>query len=184
MLRSGDAAPPINTTDIFGKPVQLERMSRRFVLLAFLRYAGCPWCNLAIHRLALEHPMLKREGCDVIAFVQSGKQQIQTNIYDRHKVVPEFPVVPDSARVFYERYGVQSSKAAVLSSVLKVPFWLQAAFKHGFHQTEVDGDLFLVPALFLVDTKTNQIVYSRYSSSFYEHTTFTEIYEHLTFEKV
>ncbi len=184
MLRVGDGAPSFLTSDVTGNPVSLLNVSDRYVLLVFLRYAGCPWCNLAIHRLAMEYPMLKKAGCEVIAFVQSSKEQVEANIYGRHAIAPQFSIIADKERILYDLYDVKSFKSAVVRSIRQVPYWLQATFKHGFRQTEVDGDLFLVPALFLIDTKTNQIAFSKYSSSFYEHETFTDIYEHLTFERV
>ncbi len=184
LLQVGDTAPLFKTTDVLGRHVDLSSCKDPFVLMVFLRYAGCPWCNLAVHRLALEYPLLKRDGCEVIAFVQSDKKNVLANIYGRHSLQPPFSIVADNDRIFYDLYKVQSSMMAVARSIRKVPYWLQATFHHGFRQAEVDGDLFLVPALFVVNTRTGKIVGSEYGKSFYDHDTFTTIYEQLVFERI
>lgn len=183
-LKVGDVAPPFSVHDVFGNTVDLSSYDEKFVLLVFLRYSGCPWCNLALHRLSLEHSMLSKNGCEIIAFIQSDKEHIIQNIYERHKVKPPFPVVADPAKEYYRLYGVKTSTIGVVArSIGKVPYWVQAVYKHGFKQTSVDGDLFLVPALFLVNGSTCEIVKIEYGSSFYDHDTFTEIYEPLIFKQ-
>ena len=171
------------TVDAYGKKIDLSAYNKKYVLVAFMRYAGCPYCNLAIHRLSVEYPLLQKNGCDVVVFVQSESDEIIKNIYDRHKLKPPFPIVPDLAKRFYDVYGVQSSKKAFFGGQVKaLPYWLESVGKHGFKPGKLDGDYFLVPAMFLISTKTHKIVTARYGSSFYDHETFTNIYESLTFD--
>lgn len=180
-LRVGDTAPAIQTSDVFGNAVDLAASNDKFVLLVFLRYSGCPLCNLAIHRLTVEYPLLQKSGCEIIAFVQSEPQNIVRNIYGRHQPKPPFPIIADAGRKFYDLYGVRTSILAAARSITKVPYWLESVHEHGFKQTEIDGNLFLVPALFLIHGKTQEIVKIEYGTSFYDHDTFTEIYEPLIF---
>lgn len=148
-----------------------------------MRYAGCPYCNLAIHRLSVEYPLLQQNDCDVVVFVQSEPDEIKKNIYDRHALKPPFPIIPDLAKRFYDQYGVQSSKKAFLTGQIKsLPYWLESVGKHGFKPGKLEGDYFLVPAMFLIRTKDQKIATARYGSSFYDHATFTDIYESLTFD--
>lgn len=178
----GQVAPAIVTADVYGKPVDLGASKSKYVLVAFMRYAGCPYCNLAIHRLSVEYPLLQQNGCDVVVFVQSDKEEIIKNIYARHKLQPPFPIIPDMAKEFYEKYGVQSSKKVGLQPFKTLPYWLESVGKHGFKQGKLKGDYFLVPAMFLISTKTHKIITAKYGSSFYDHETFTNIYETLTFD--
>ncbi len=184
ILTVGDTAPQFEAVDVFDVSVNLADQRTPHVLLVFLRYSGCPWCNLAIHRLALEYRLLKKSGCEVIAFVQSDKRSIESNIYQRHSVRPPFHIIPDNMRTFYNLYGVKPSLTAVARSIAKLPYWLQAVNQHGFRQTEIDGNLLLVPATFLINTKTQTIVKAEYGTSFYDHDTFTTIYEQLVFERI
>ncbi len=184
LLQVGDIAPQLTAKDVYGNEIVTPAADERFTLLVFLRYAGCPWCNLAIHRLSVEYPLLKRDGCDVVAFVQSPADSVKKNIYGRHNLHPPFPIIPDASRKYYDAYGVHNSVVAAARSIIKVPYWLRAAFQHGYRQTELDGDLFLVPALFLVNNRTGSIVKSEYGKSFYDHDTFTGIYEPLVFDRL
>ena len=75
-LATGMRAPQFTAVDVFGKKVTLSSNKDRYTLVVFLRYAGCPWCNLALHRLAMEQQLLKESRCDIIAFIQSSKENM------------------------------------------------------------------------------------------------------------
>ena len=180
-LVTGMRAPQFTAVDVFGKNVKLSDNKDRYTLVVFLRYAGCPWCNLALHRLAMEQQLLKESRCDIIAFIQSSKENIVTNIYDRHKHRPEFPIIPDQAEEFYKLYDVRTSLKALVKSISKVPYWIHAVKDLGFKQGKVDGNWLMVPAMFLVSEGQQKILYASYSSDFFQDETFTEIYEKLVF---
>jgi peroxiredoxin len=177
----GNTAPQFAVDDVTRTRFELAEQDDEYVLLTFLRYSGCPWCNLAIHRLTIEQPMLAKNGCRVVVVVQSSVQNIQQNIYARQQAPPQYPIIADSDRKIYDLYGVQPSLSAAAASVLQIPHWLESAFGHGYTQTEVDGNLLMVPATFLISPGDQKIVKAKYGSSFYDHTTFTDIYEDLTF---
>lgn len=183
-LQAGDKAPSILTTDALGKAVNLAAYKDSFVLLAFLRYAGCPWCNLTIHRLVVEYPLLRKNGCEVIAVVQSTAENVQQHIYRRHSLRPQYPIIADQARELYDAYAVHTSLKAVGRSITDIPYWLQSVFKHGYRQTEVDGNLLIVPAMFLIAPRTQELTLVEYGKSFYDHSTFTTVYDALTFDRV
>ncbi len=111
-LEVGQPAPAIVTKDVFNNPIELSSSTHRFALLAFMRYSDCPWCNLAIHRLALEYKTFLEHDCEIIAFIQSDAKSITENIHDRHAVKPEFPIIADPECIFYEQYGVRSDVKA------------------------------------------------------------------------
>lgn len=181
-LGIGDKAPNFRMPDAQGKLVDLSDYSDTFVLLVFLRYASCPLCNLTIHRLTLEYPLLGKNGCQIITFVQSSPDNISKYIYGRHTRKPPFPIIADNGRVIYNQYGVGTSLRSAARRIKEIPYWLKAALHHGFMQGEVDGNLLLVPAYFLITPDDQKIARVEYGSSFYEHKTFTDIYEYLTFE--
>ncbi len=90
-------------------------------------------------------------------------------------------MIADADKTIYDRYKIETSVAAIARSITKIPSWVHAVRSEGFKQTKLDGDFFLVPASFLIDDKQN-IVIAKYGSSFYEHETFTDIYQSLTFK--
>lgn len=177
-LSKGDKAPQFEAKDTYGKTVNLKDFANKHVLLVFLRYSGCPWCNLTIHRLALEQQRLNKSGCEIITFIQSEPQNIRDNIYGRHQHTPKFSIIPDQKRTHYDQYHIREAKRAVVTSITHIPFWVKSITK-GFSQTKLDGDLFLVPASFLIGPGEQKILSAHYSTSFYDHLVFEEIYSHL-----
>jgi peroxiredoxin Q/BCP len=183
-LKDGEAAPDFTATDMAGKKITLSKLKNRYVLLVFLRYAGCPWCNLAIHRLALEYPFFEENDCRVIAFIQSEKSAINENIYERHSVKPAFSIVADHAREFYELYGVGTSITRTVRSITKIPAWVHSVKHHGFKQTKIDGNLFIVPAAFIIDVRSQKIIKTGYGKDFYDEETFVDLYQSIMFNEL
>lgn len=177
-LRPGDLAPQFTAHNVCGPDVHLEDYKNKYTLVVFLRYAACPWCNLTIHRLTLEQERLKKAGCEIIAFIQSDPQNIIDNVYKRHEHTPQFPIIADQKRTHYKQYYIHDSKSATLKSIADIPFWVKSITK-GYPQKKVDGDLFLVPASFLIGPGEQKVVSAHYSTSFYDHIVFEEIYSHL-----
>ncbi len=178
------SAPQFKVEDVFGKKISLRDTANKYTLVVFLRYSGCPWCNLAIHRLALEQKILKDSRCEIIAFVQSNKQNIITNIYDRHKHRPEFSIIADQQKKFYDLYDVKSSVTQFVKTITKIPYWIHAVKEKGFKQTNIDGDLLMVPAMFLVNEGQQKIIYASYSADLYDDGAFTKVYEAITSDRI
>jgi peroxiredoxin len=175
-----DEAPKLQdiiATDATGKPFKLKDVKQRYALLSFLRYAGCPFCNLSIHRLAMEHDLLRQSNCEVVSFVQSNTENIQKNIYERHEKKPRFPIIPDKDMKFYKLFDIKPSYKATKRMIVDIPHWVHAVRDHGFKQKSIDGSLFIAPALFLVHIPTMKIIHADYASDLFEHDTFTPIYD-------
>ena len=183
-LIAGQVAPKFTVTDVMGHQVASTHTKARYILLVFMRYSGCPWCNLAIHRLSLEYPILQQNDCEVITFIQSPKAGIIENIYERHALTPPFSIVADPKCTYYNMYGVIPSRVAAIKSLRQVPHWLHSAKKHGFTQPKVDGNLFMVPASFLVSARTNKILKTSYGTDYYDKDAFMDIYESVFFKEL
>ena len=182
-LRTGDKIPDFWMRDINGNEVD-SRKFKKTTLVVFLRYAGCPFCSLAIYRLAHEHKLLKKNGCDVVAFVQSNSRNIEEFLLPQQPNVPPFPIIPDEDQDIYRLFGVRSSAVKATKYTAKnASHWIDAVMRKQFKQTSFDGAAFLVPAYFLVD-KHGVIQLANYDASFYEDEVFTPIYEQLTFGPV
>jgi peroxiredoxin len=184
LLSIGALAPNFTDNDVSGNHISLDAIESRYILLAFFRYSGCPWCNVAIHRLSLEYETLRQHGCEVVAFVQSEKQTIVENIYGRHVVKPAFSIIADHERRIYDLYGVKDSLSAAVRSVTKIPIWLHSISKQGYKQRTIDGNLFLVPASFLIDGRSRKILQASYGSNFYETEAFMDIYKSVFFKEL
>lgn len=180
-IKTGDKAPNFTAPDSFGRDVKFAAPhTSPYVLVVFLRYAGCPWCNLALHRLSLEYKLLQKNDCEVIVVIESSAVNIQKNIYHRHKVKPPFHIIPDPSRKLYHLYGVTPRVPSGVAYMMRnLPYWARS-LRDGYPQAEIDGSLFIVPAFFLVDQK-GKVVLVDYAANFYDDATFTPVYERLTF---
>lgn len=177
-LKIGDSAPAFAVTDIEGRKISLKDYKSKYLLIAFLRYAGCPWCNLAVHRLTLEQPLLKDSKCEVVVFIESSKYNIENNIMKRHKVSPQFPIISDQELNIYKKYSVQPSTIKAMKHAIKnVPSWVSAVYKENYKQANVDGSMFTVPATFLISRETQKIISINYDADLYDHQSFTNIYD-------
>lgn len=179
-LQVGDKVPKVITTDTNGKSFDLLKMKTPYTLVTFLRYSGCPFCNLALHRLSLESKTLKRNGCDIVSFINSNVENIQKNIYDRQQFPIPFPLIADKDREWYTKFKVAPSVKTIPYCLTHVPEWLYSANKLGYKQANIDGNFFMVPAFFVINNK-GTIVYADYQASFNNDSTFTPVYETLTF---
>ena len=177
-LKPGDTTPQFVLADIHGQKVSLTKYANTYLLIVFLRFADCPWCNLAIHRLAVEQQLLRDSKCEIVAFIQSSEKDIETSIIDRHNVTPMFPIIADPMMKTYKKFGVEASVIPGLKHhITNIPAWVQSVYKEGYKQTSVDGSFFLAPGAFLISPGKQKIVHADYSSDLYQHESFTKIYD-------
>ena len=180
----GDTAPHFSVVDVLDQKVSLKSYASKYVLVVFLRYAGCPWCNLAIHRLTMEYRLLEDNQCAVVAFVQSSKGNIINNILKRHKHTPPFPIIADQAMATYKKYRVKPSLVQSCKMLTTIPSWVHAVRKDGFANKNIDGNLFLAPASFLLAPGTGKILLAEYEANLYNHKTFSDIYNAVAYNGV
>ncbi|MES2876230.1 MAG: peroxiredoxin-like family protein [Patescibacteria group bacterium] len=179
-LKTGDKVPDFWTRDIRGNEVD-SREFKGHTLVVFLRYAGCPFCNLAISRLTQEYKLLSKNTCNVVAFVQSTEENIEDNIIQRQDTAPPFPIVSDQQQDIYKLFGVTANAVKAAKYTAKhASHWIDATMRKGFKQANIDGSAFIVPAYFLID-KNGIIQLANYDASFYDDEIFTPIYEQLNF---
>lgn len=76
--------------------------------LQFRRFAGCPVCNLHMHRFAQGYDRLERAGIRTVAFFHSSAALMRP-----YQGSLPFPTVPDPQRRWYQHFGVERSVFAV-----------------------------------------------------------------------
>jgi hypothetical protein len=127
--------------------------------------------------------MLAEQGCKVLAFVQSDMDSIQQQIYGRHVPVPPFPVIADPQKKIYDKYAVGHSVRAAAKSWRRLPQWATAVKDHGYTQGKIDGDVFLVPANFLIAAHGQKLIRADYGNSFYDFDALFGVYQSLIFNE-
>jgi peroxiredoxin Q/BCP len=147
-LAAGNPAVPFFTVDVDGHPVSLEQFRGRSLLLMFFRYASCPMCNLRLYDFGKEYPRLRAKGLSAVVFFHSPAPAIRRNAGRRN---PAFPLVADPNQEIYRAYGVETSWAGLLKSMVLPSFYLDwfRSFRHGFWGG-ADKQMAKMPADFLV----------------------------------
>lgn len=162
-IQVGQLAPDVQTTDVFGRPLSLQSLRGRPVLLSFYRYASCPVCNLRVRDLRQAAPALEALGLAVVGVFQSDAAGIGR--YVGRQEAP-FPLVADPGLVLYRRYGVERGWAAML----RWPTIAAAlrAFAAGFLPGRIDGPVDRTPADFLID-RDGRVVIAHYGRHLSDH---------------
>lgn len=171
ILSAGNTAPSFDMLDSKGKQVSLSDFQGKFLLLSFFRYAGCPFCNLTLIKLIERYDNFVNRGLETVVFFQSDDDSIHKYV-DAKK--PPFPLIADSKKVVYESYGVQSSLAGSVKSLLKVPEVGTAILRKEVSQGAMDGDKFLMPAQFVIGPDS-KIIKANYGTDFMDKIPFFEI---------
>ncbi len=182
-LTRNQQAPDFEMPDMTGKLIKLSDYRNEKLLLCFFRYAACPWCNLALHRLVLQMPRFDELGLKVVAFIQSEPANIKRYIYDRHTPLPTFPIIADPQRKIYDLYHISDSLKPLktIATTKSIPSWLQSTLGHGFTQGKIDGSASLVPAHFLIGPYDLTIYKARYGEDYFNDLPMIEILEFAQF---
>jgi peroxiredoxin len=109
-LRPGDLAPPIRTTSVHGSEVTVRDPLGVLTHVQFLRFAGCPVCNLHLQEFIKRDAELDAAGIREIVLFHSA-----ANFIDDYYADVPFAMIADPRREIYVRYRVERSPWAILS---------------------------------------------------------------------
>jgi peroxiredoxin len=144
-LQPGAEAPEFTAEIWNGDSFRLSAQRGRKLWLAFLRYAGCPLCNLRVCDMIRRSERFAKRGLDIAAVIQSPAASISRYV---SKQSPPFPLLADPEGRIYAQYRVEKSFVGLVhpKNVLE----LARARRHGFRQGKIDGPVTRLPADFLI----------------------------------
>lgn len=147
-------APIFDLVDIFGKRIDLKAYRGKKVLIGFFRHAGCPFCNVRVHNLQRRSADLKSKGLEMIFFFESTIETLTKHKF--HVDVNPIPLISDSEKIWYDKYGIENSK--MKSAISHITSIFQTAIKaklNGLpvHTMEGKESINTIPAEFLLDEK-------------------------------
>jgi peroxiredoxin len=147
----GDRAPDAILADLGGREVRLSSLWKdRPAIVVFLRYFGCPFCQMQVAELRRERDRIEEAGADV-GLVGHGDPRAAA-AFATTKRLP-FPLLLDRDRGTYRAYGLVMGKATqVLNPRVALP-WIKAELSVETRQRGLKGGSFLqMPGTFVVDT--------------------------------
>lgn len=147
IIKTGDTAPAIYTSDVWNKKISIPA-NGKWMYLSFHRFAACPFCNLRTNELIQHYELFKENNIEVISIWPSGKENLLRHAGSERT---PFPMLSDKNRSIYKAYGVTESSFIGALRLLFHPKLMFNAIKNKHKNIEVDTDPKLMPAGFLVD---------------------------------
>ena len=147
-MQSGQSVIPFTLPSLDGSPWQSSSLEAKPYLLAFFRFASCPFCNLRLHQLITRVDELP-EDFTIVAVFESSLSELQ-RYAERHD--SPFPILADEGGHIHGRYGIRHSWFGVLKGMLlRFPSLLYAMIGKGYVPLTIGGRMDTMPADFLVD---------------------------------
>ena len=165
-LSNSQDAPYFSTTDVYGAAIDLKKLRGNKVYLSFERNAGCPVCNLRMHKLLKEAEFFKTNNITVLMVYESPlkkmKEYLGENKYPFH-------FLSDPHAKLYNLYGVEKSMAKVLKGLAHgLMSKVIAGYKLFKKPMMQDGALNRIPAEFLIDEK-GKLIAAHYGKFIGDH---------------
>jgi thioredoxin-dependent peroxiredoxin len=141
----------LHLSDIFEK--------NKNTLLVFLRYYGCPVCQLDLKEYREKYQTLKETETELIIVLQSTPESIR----DQGGAF-EFLIACDPEKKMYQELDIRAAKSMIgmlsFKTIAKVKRTKQEGIEHG----EYEGEELQLPAAFLID-KTGKVIFSHYAKN-------------------
>jgi peroxiredoxin len=136
----GEPAPDtsnIGLLDLFGTEVDLASFwAEGPAVLAFLRYFGCPFCQVHVRRLVEARERFARSGAQVVLIGQGSVGQ--ANGFSGPRRLP-YPVLVDPERRAYAAFGLVEGGAWTIVQPAVATRWVAAHATPGVRQGRPSG---------------------------------------------
>lgn len=152
LLKVNQQAPTFDVIDIFDRRVRLTDYLGKRLFIGFFRHAGCPFCNVRVHKLEAKHEELKALDMEMIFFFESDRKTLLGNNF--HKTISPIPVIADPEKKWYGAYGIENSLSKSIKSHATTFFSNSVrALLNGLpvHYMAGKESFSTIPAEFLVD---------------------------------
>lgn len=160
-LAAGMQAPNFAYTSLSGQPLELYKTSRRKkAVLYFLRYIGCPICQMKIGEIARDYDRFEAAGLAVYVVLQSDPASVKEGLAG---AIPPFSIVCDPKEKIFSLYGVEPGNIfqyLAPSAVMKALKASSRGFKHG----KKEGQEMQLPAVFII-SPGETITYAYYGKN-------------------
>lgn len=110
-LSQGEKAPLFKAQTLSGE-TSLADVSPPYRHLKFLRFAGCPVCNLEVREYIARYNDLRALGVATMMFFHTPLSELRTHFADSHA---PFRIISDPERKIYKLFGVEQRWTGMFS---------------------------------------------------------------------
>jgi len=159
-LLAGDTAPDFSFDTPWKNGLSLYGSGQDEMVLFFLRYMGCPLCQLKISELVRDRSLFAERGLRLLVVLQSQPEVI-AEMYGESDM--PFTIVCDPEQRIFNLYGVLPGSVFryVTPSVIGKVF---KAKKQGIQHGKSEGRELQLPAVFAID-KQKRVTYAYYGKN-------------------
>ncbi|MBN2225081.1 MAG: AhpC/TSA family protein [Deltaproteobacteria bacterium] len=160
-LTAGSAAPDFVFDTPWKKKIKLSDFTgKKTTVLMFLRYVGCPICQMKIAELKNKFDRFQKRGVDLLVVLQSTPANISAMISE--KDMP-FVIVCDPQERLFTLYGVKPGSIFGYVTPTTIVRAIRATRK-GFRHGKYEGNERQLPATFIID-KGRNLKYAYYGKN-------------------
>lgn len=146
-LSPGEKIKHVQLPAIDGSIFDLDTLKGKPFMLAFFRFASCPFCNLRVHELVQRFDEFGKD-FTIVAIFDSPLDNLTRHAEGHHA---PFPILADEANTYYRAYGIERSFIGVLKGIFfRMPTMFKSMAK-GYIPLVFKGNITTMPADFLVD---------------------------------
>ncbi len=143
----GSSVLNVTLPAIDGSTFDSTSLGGRPYMLAFFRFASCPFCNMRVHELVQRFDEFGDQ-FTIVAVFDSPLDNLTKHTEGQHA---PFPILADENNDYYRAYGVEHSVVGMFKGmILRMPTLLKGMAK-GYIPTTIKGSMTTMPAEFLVD---------------------------------
>lgn len=157
----GMRAPDHTFNTPWEKDIRLSDLAKdKRTFLIFLRYMGCPLCQMKISRLKKDWERFREANLNVVVVLQSEPENITSQV--NREEIP-FHIACDPDETFFHLYGVMPGSIFRYATPSVIKKAMQAK-KMGFSHGKSEGKEMQLPAVFLIG-KDMKVEYAYYGGN-------------------
>ena len=146
-ITTGMTAPDYTFNTPWERDIRLSDVTKeRRTYLIFLRYIGCPLCQMKISLLKKDRERFREANLNVVVVLQSEPENITSQI---NQADFPFHIACDPDETFFRLYGVKPGSILRYATPSVIKKALRAK-KMGFAHGKNEGNEMQLPAVFLI----------------------------------
>lgn len=162
-LSIGGQMPEFIFDTPFEKQLSLRQETKgKRTALIFLRYYGCPLCQLDMAGYAADYGQVEALGAQLMIVLQSEPQGIADQLKDSHTL--PYRIICDPQKRLYEELAINPAhtreEMAGPNTMAKIEKAKAAGYQHGAYE----GEELQLPAAFVID-ENNVVCYAHYGKT-------------------
>lgn len=174
-LEKGALLPDFTYQTINEKGLQISDTVKKApkTALVFLRYYGCPFCQLDMHDYMVHYEDITAAGGRFLVVLQSDPDKLAAALGDTP--LP-YPVICDPDQTLYRLLDIPAAASMEKLIGPMAPAKIERVKEGGYQHGDFEGEELQYPATFVVDRDMN-VLYARYTEDAADSATAAELQE-------